>query len=116
VLRTRTSNTLFWVGCAGSFDDRAKSVSLAFAKLLQEAGINFRILGTEESCNGDPARRMGNEYLADMMIKGNLEVLQSYNVKKILTTCPHCFNTFKNEYPDFGGKFEVIHHSQFLNN
>jgi Fe-S oxidoreductase/nitrate reductase gamma subunit len=105
---------LFWVGCAGSFDDRAKSVSLAFAKLLQEAGVNFRILGTEEACNGDPARRMGNEYLADMMIKMNLEVLKGYDVKKILTTCPHCFNTFKNEYPDFGGKFEVIHHSQFL--
>jgi Fe-S oxidoreductase len=105
---------LYWVGCAGSFDDRAKTVSVAFAKLLQAAGVNFRILGTEESCNGDPARRMGNEYLADMMIKTNLEVLQGYNVKKILTTCPHCFNTFKNEYPDFGGKFEVIHHSQFL--
>ena len=105
---------LFWVGCAGSFDDRAKSVSLAFAKLLQEAGVNFRILGTEEACNGDPARRMGNEYLADMMIKMNMEVLKGYDVKKILTTCPHCFNTFKNEYPDFGGKFEVIHHSQFL--
>ncbi|MCX6156098.1 MAG: (Fe-S)-binding protein [Candidatus Kapabacteria bacterium] len=107
---------LFWVGCAGSFDDRAKKISLAFARLLQIAGVNFAILGNEEQCNGDVARRAGNEYLADMLIKANIETLSNYKVKKILTICPHCFNTFKNEYPDFGVQFEVIHHTQFLNN
>lgn len=106
---------LFWVGCAGSFDDRAKSISLAFAKLMQAANINFAILGTEEQCNGDVARRAGNEYLADMLIKANVETLNRYNVKKIVTICPHCYNTFKNEFPDFGGNYEVIHHTEFLN-
>lgn len=105
---------LYWVGCAGSFDDRAKKISLAFAKLMQIAGINFRILGEEEHCNGDVARRSGNEYLADILIKTNVETLNRYNVKKIVTTCPHCFNTLKNEYPDFGGNYEVIHHTVFL--
>jgi Fe-S oxidoreductase len=105
---------LFWVGCAGSFDDRAKKISLAFSKLMQIAGVNFRILGQEEQCNGDPARRTGNEYLADMLVKTNVETLNRYNVKKIVTTCPHCFNTLKNEYPDFGGNYEVIHHTVFL--
>ncbi len=105
---------LFWVGCSGSFDDRAKKISQAFAKLMQIAGVNFRILGEEERCNGDVARRTGNEYLADMLVKMNIETLNNYNVKKIVTICPHCFNTFKNEYPDFGGNYEVVHHSEFL--
>lgn len=106
---------LFWVGCAGSYDDRGKKVSRALTTLLNEAKIDFAILGAEEQCNGDPARRAGNEYLADSMIKANVEVLKNYNVKKIITTCPHCFNTLKNEYPDFGLKVEVYHHSEFLN-
>lgn len=108
-------DVLFWVGCAGSFDDRAKKISVAFSKLMQAANINFAILGEEEMCNGDIARRAGHEYLADMLIKSNIETLNRYNVKKIVTICPHCFNTMKNEYPDFGGKFEVIHHTEFLN-
>jgi len=107
-------DVLFWVGCAGSFDDRAKKVSVAIVKLLQAAGVNFAILGTEEKCNGDVARRGGNEYLADMLIKMNIETMQQYNVKKIITSCPHCFNTIKNEYPEFGFKAEVVHHSEFL--
>jgi Fe-S oxidoreductase len=117
-VKTATENpefdVLFWVGCAGSFDDRARKISLAFSKLMQSAGINFSILGTEEQCTGDSARRAGNEYLADMLIKANIETLSRYNVKKIVTTCPHCFNTIKNEFPDFGGKYEVVHHTQFL--
>jgi len=108
-------DVLFWVGCSGSFDDRSKKISVAFTKLLQAAGINFAILGTEEQCNGDVARRAGNEYLADMLIKANIETLNRYNVKKIVTFCPHCFNIMKNEYPDFGGNYEVIHHTQYLN-
>jgi Fe-S oxidoreductase len=106
---------LFWVGCAGSYDDRGKKVSRALTTLLNEAKIDFAILGAEEQCNGDPARRSGNEYLADAMIKGNVEILKNYNVKKIITTCPHCFNTLKNEYPDFGLQVEVYHHTEFLN-
>jgi len=109
-------DVLFWVGCAGSFDDRARKISIAFSKLMQSAGINFSILGTEEQCTGDSARRAGNEYLADMLIKSNIETLSKYNVKKIVTTCPHCFNTLKNEFPDFGGQYEVVHHTQFLQN
>ena len=105
---------LFWVGCAGSFDDRAKKVSLAFSKLMQKAGVNFAILGTEEQCNGDVSRRTGNEYLADMMIKANIETLSQYKFNKIVATCPHCFNTFKNDYPVFGAKYEVIHHTQYI--
>ncbi|OGU57649.1 MAG: hypothetical protein A2X64_06055 [Ignavibacteria bacterium GWF2_33_9] len=105
---------LFWVGCAGSFDDTGKRVSVAFTKLMQQAGVNFAILGNEESCNGDPARRAGNEYLADMMIKNNVEILKQYNVKKVITTCPHCFNAIKNEYPDFDFAPEVMHHTEFL--
>lgn len=105
---------LFWVGCAGSFDDRAKKVSIAFSELMQKAGVNFAILGTEEQCNGDVARRTGNEYLADMMVKANIETLNQYNFKKIVATCPHCFNTFKNEYPMFGATYEVIHHTKFI--
>ncbi len=108
-------DVLYWVGCAGSFDDRAKKVSVAFTKLLQKANVDFAILGTEESCNGDLARRTGNEYLADTMIQQNVEVLNQYKFNKIVVTCPHCYNTFKNEYPEFGAKFEVVHHSVFLN-
>lgn len=105
---------LFWVGCSGSFDDRSKKITQSFATLMNIANINFAILGKEESCNGDPARRGGNEYLADSFVKMNIETMGNYNVKKIVTTCPHCFNTLKNEYPDQGGNYEVIHHSEFL--
>ncbi|MGK9477309.1 heterodisulfide reductase-related iron-sulfur binding cluster [Melioribacter sp. OK-6-Me] len=105
---------LFWVGCAGSFDARYQKVTKAIAKLLQIANINFRILGIEEKCNGDTARRLGNEYLAQMLIQENVETLNNYGVKKIVTACPHCFNTIKNEYPKFGGKYEVEHHSELL--
>lgn len=107
-------DVLFWVGCAGSFDERAKKISRAFAELMQIAGINFRILGSEENCTGDAARRTGNEYLADMLTKMNIETLNRYNVTKIVTTCPHCLNTLKNDYPQFGGNYEVFHHSQFI--
>ncbi|NNG25897.1 MAG: (Fe-S)-binding protein, partial [Ignavibacteriaceae bacterium] len=106
---------LFWVGCAGSFDDRYKKVSQSFAKLMQKANIDFRILGTEEKCNGDTARRLGNEYLAQMMMQENVETLNNYKVKKIVTACPHCFHSLKNEYKQFGGNFEVFHHSELIN-
>jgi len=105
---------LFWVGCAGSFDDRAKKISRAFVKILNEIGIKYAILGTEESCTGDPAKRAGNEFLFQMQAMGNIQVLNGYEIKKIVTTCPHCFNTLKNEYPSLGGNYEVLHHSQFL--
>ncbi len=105
---------LFWVGCAGSFDNRYKKVTRAFAAIMQKAGINFRILGTEERCNGDTARRLGNEYLAQIMIKGNIEILNNYGVKKIVTACPHCFHSLGNEYKQFGGNYEVMHHSQLI--
>lgn len=105
---------LFWVGCAGSFDERYKKVTLAFCEILQKVGIKFAVLGTEESCTGDPARRAGNEFLFQMQAKTNIEVLNAYEVKKIVTACPHCFNTLKNEYPALAGNYEVIHHSTFL--
>ena len=105
---------LFWVGCAGSFDDRHKKVTRAFAEILQKVRISFAVLGTEESCTGDPARRAGNEFLFQMQAMSNIEVLNLYAVKKIVTACPHCFNTLKNEYPTLGGNYEVIHHSQLL--
>jgi Fe-S oxidoreductase len=105
---------LFWVGCAGAFDARYTKVTKAFAKLMQSAGIKFAILGTEEKCTGDSARRIGNEYLAQMLIKDNIATLNNYKVKKIVATCPHCFNMLKNEYPQFGGNYEVIHHTDFL--
>ncbi len=105
---------LFWVGCAGSFDARYKKVSQAFAALMQKAGVDFRILGTEEKCNGDTARRLGNEYLAQMMMMENVETLNGYGVKKIVTACPHCFHSLGHEYKQFGGNFEVLHHSQFI--
>ncbi|NAS12350.1 (Fe-S)-binding protein [Poritiphilus flavus] len=105
---------LFWVGCAGSFDDRAKKITKAFVRLLNKAGINFAVLGTEESCSGDPAKRVGNEFLFQMQAVTNIEILNGYGVKKIVTACPHCFNTIKNEYPELGGNYEVLHHTQFL--
>ena len=105
---------LFWVGCAGSFDERAKKITKAFVKILAKAGISFAVLGTEESCTGDPAKRAGNEFLFQMQAMVNIELLNGYGIKKIVTTCPHCFNTLKNEYPGLGGNYEVVHHTQFL--
>ena len=105
---------LFWVGCAGSFDDRAKKITKSFVRLLNKAEVSFGVLGVEESCTGDPAKRAGNEFLFQMQAVLNIEVLNSYNIKKIVTTCPHCFNTIKNEYPSLGGSYDVIHHTQLL--
>lgn len=105
---------LFWVGCAGSFDDRYKRVTQAFVKILHHAGISFAVLGPEETCTGDPAKRAGNEFLFQMQAISNIQVLNAYEVKKIVTACPHCFNTIKNEYPSLGGAYEVIHHSTFI--
>lgn len=105
---------LFWVGCAGSFDDRAKKITKAFVKILHKANVTFAVLGTEESCTGDPAKRAGNEFLFQMQAVTNIEVMNAYGIKKIVTACPHCFNTIKNEYPGLGGGYEVVHHTQFL--
>jgi len=105
---------LFWVGCAGSFDARAQKVTAAFTKVLHHAGIKFAILGNEESCTGDPARRAGNEFVFQMSALQNIEVLNMYHVKKIVTACPHCFNTLQNEYPALGGNYEVLHHTQLI--
>lgn len=105
---------LFWVGCAGSFDDRYKRVTRAFVKILEAVNVKFGVLGTEETCNGDPARRAGNEFLFQMQAMNNIQVMNAYGVKKIVTACPHCFNTIKNEYSELGGNYEVIHHSVFL--
>lgn len=105
---------LFWVGCAGSFDDRAKRITKAFVKILNRADVTFAVLGTEESCTGDPAKRAGNEFLFQMQAVTNIEVMNNYAVKKVVTACPHCFNTLKNEYPGLGGTYEVVHHTQFL--
>ena len=105
---------LFWVGCAGSFDDRAKKITRAFVKILNKVGIEFAVLGTEEGCTGDPAKRAGNEFAFQMQAMMNIEVLNAYEVKNIVTACPHCFNTLKNEYPSLGGNYEVLHHSQYL--
>src|SRR5262249_2487568 len=99
---------LFWVGCAGAYDVRYRNVSRAFVRILQKAGVKFAILGTNEKCNGDPARRAGNEYLAQMLMGENVATLNAHKVKKIVTTCPHCFNIFSNEYPELGGNFEVV--------
>lgn len=109
-----TADILFWVGCAGSFDDRAKQVTKAMAKILHHVEIKYTILGTEETCTGDPAKRAGNEFYFQMQALQNIQVLNMYGVKKIVTACPHCFNTLKNEYPELGGTYEVIHHSQLL--
>jgi Fe-S oxidoreductase len=105
---------LFWVGCMGSFDDRAKKITVAFARVLKAAGIDFAILGQEETCNGDPARRMGNEYLYQMLAKGTIETLDRYEVKTVVTFCPHCFHQIGNEFPQLGGNYEVIHHSTYI--
>src|SRR5687767_246136 len=105
---------LFWVGCAGSFDQRAQKITKAFATILNKVGVSFAILGKEEMCTGDPARRAGNEFLFQMMAYQNIQVLNNYGIKKIVTTCPHCFNIFKNEYAELGGNYEVIHHTVFL--
>jgi Fe-S oxidoreductase len=105
---------LFWVGCSGSFDDRAKKITKAFVKILNKANVDFAVLGTEESCSGDPAKRSGNEFLFQMQAVTNIEVLNAYEVKSIVTACPHCFNTIKNEYPSLGGNYKVLHHTQFL--
>ncbi len=109
-----TPEVLFWVGCAGAFDERYKKVTVAFARILNRANVSFAVLGTEESCTGDPARRAGNEFLFQMQAVANIQVLDMYSVKKIVTACPHCFNTIKNEYPALGGNYEVLHHSEFL--
>jgi Fe-S oxidoreductase len=109
-----TPEVLFWVGCAGSFDDRAKKITKAIAKILHHTNTSFAILGSEESCTGDPAKRAGNEFLFQMMAMQNINVLNAYEVKKIVTGCPHCFNTLKNEYPELGGNYEVVHHTQLI--
>lgn len=114
VAEGKAPEILFWVGCAGSYDPRAQKVSKAFATILSEVGISYAILGDEESCTGDPARRAGNEFIFQMSALQNIEVLNGYAIKKIVTTCPHCFNTLKNEYPALGGHYEVIHHTQLL--
>jgi heterodisulfide reductase subunit D len=105
---------LFWVGCAGSYDQRAQKITRAFAAILDKAGVSYAVLGKEETCTGDPARRAGNEFLFQMMAYQNIQVLNNYGVKKIVTACPHCFNIFRNEYPELGGKYEVVHHTVFL--
>jgi len=110
----RSPEVLFWVGCAGSFDQRAQKITKAFATILDKIGINYAILGKEEMCTGDPARRAGNEFMFQMMAYQNIQLLNTYNIKKIVTACPHCFNILKNEYPVLGGNYEVIHHSSFL--
>ncbi|MBS1621056.1 MAG: (Fe-S)-binding protein [Bacteroidetes bacterium] len=109
-----TPDILFWVGCAGSFDQRAQKITIAFATILNKVGIRYAILGKEEMCNGDPARRAGNEFLFQMMAHQNIQILNNYGIKRIVTACPHCFNILKNEYPELGGNYEVIHHSTFL--
>ena len=110
----QTPEILFWVGCAGSFDQRAQKITRAFASILDKAGIQYAILGKEEMCTGDPVRRAGNEFMFQMMAYQNIQVLNNYGIKKIVTACPHCFNTIKNEYPVLGGHYEVIHHTVFL--
>lgn len=114
VATDETPEILFWVGCAGSYDSRAQKVTIAFSKILNAVGIKFAILGNEERCTGDPARRAGNEFLFQMTALQNIETLKMYNVEKIVTACPHCFNILKNEYPALGGNYEVIHHTQLL--
>ena len=114
VAEGKTPDVIFWVGCAGSFDQRAQRVTIAFTKILNQLNINFAVLGTEEACTGDPARRAGNEFVFQMLAQQNIATMNTYGVKKIITTCPHCFNTIKNEYPALGGNYEVLHHSTYL--
>lgn len=110
----KTPEVLFFVGCAGSFDERAQKITKAFARILHHCNIEFAILGTEEGCNGDPAKRAGNEFLFQMMAMNNIAVMNGYGIKDIVATCPHCFNILKNEYPSLGGNYNVVHHTQFL--
>ncbi|SNR49174.1 Cysteine-rich domain-containing protein [Hymenobacter mucosus] len=112
--RGETPEVLFWVGCAGAFDDRYKRVTRAFVRILEHVGVNYAVLGMEETCTGDPAKRAGNEFLFQMQAMQNITTLNGYGIKKVVTACPHCFNTIKNEYPALGGEYEVIHHSTFL--
>ncbi|SEO06566.1 Cysteine-rich domain-containing protein [bacterium A37T11] len=114
VAKGETPDILFWVGCAGSFDERAQRITRDICKILVHVGIKYAILGTEESCTGDPAKRGGNEFLFQMQAMMNIQVLDGYEIKKIVTACPHCFNTIKNEYPALGGHYEVIHHTQLI--
>ena len=114
IAKGEVPDILFWVGCAGSFDQRAQKITKAFATILHKVGYKYAILGKEEACTGDPARRAGNEFLFQMMAYQNIQVLNGYEIKKIVTTCPHCFNILKNEYPELGGTFEVIHHTMLL--
>ena len=114
VAKGESPDLLFWVGCAGSFDERAQRITRDICKILQHVGIKYAILGTEESCTGDPAKRAGNEFLFQMQAMMNIQVLDGYEIKKIVTACPHCFNTLKNEYPALGGHYEVIHHTQLI--
>ncbi|MDB5226262.1 MAG: (Fe-S)-binding protein [Bacteroidota bacterium] len=114
VAEGKIPDVVFWIGCAGSFDQRAQRVTIAFTKILNQLQINFAVLGTEEACTGDPARRAGNEFIFQMLAQQNVATLNNYGVKKIVCTCPHCFNIIKNEYPQLGGNYEVIHHSQYL--
>lgn len=112
--RGESPEVLFWVGCAGSFDTRAQKITLAIAKILTRAGVKFAVLGTEESCTGDPAKRAGNEFLFQMQAMTNIQVLNGYGIRKIVTGCPHCFNMIRNEYPGLGGTYEVVHHTQLI--
>ena len=114
IAKGESPEILFWVGCAGSFDDRAKKITKALVKILNHCNVSFAVLGTEESCSGDPAKRAGNEFTYQMQAMMNIQVLNGYEVKKIVTACPHCFNTLKNEYPELGGNYEVIHHTQLI--
>ena len=110
----QTPEVLFWVGCAGSFDQRAQKITRAFVSILDKVGVQYAILGKEEMCTGDPVRRAGNEFMFQMMAYQNIQILNNYGIKKIVTACPHCFNTLKNEYPELGGNYDVIHHSSFI--
>ena len=115
IAEEKKPEVLFWVGCAGSFDERAKKITKSFVKILQKAEVSFAVLGAEETCTGDPAKRAGNEFLFQMQAIKNIKVMNAYEVTRIVTTCPHCFNTLKNEYPSLGGKYEVMHHTTFIN-
>lgn len=112
--RGETPDVLFWVGCMGSYDERAQQITKNICKILQHVGLKYAILGEEESCTGDPAKRAGNEFLFQMQAMANIQVLDAYEVKKIVTACPHCFNTIKNEYPELGGHYEIIHHTELI--
>ena len=115
IAKGESPEVLFWVGCAGSFDDRAKKITKAIVKILNKCEVKFAVLGQEESCTGDPAKRAGNEFAFMMQAMQNIQVLNGYEIKKIVTACPHCFNTIKNEYPELGGTYEVVHHTQLIN-